>query len=253
MAGMLVKFQLSPFPRKQSTKHPQKMGEIWSKTQNKTRAENSKNSENFRSVTFLTLAMAQVLALGLMCTWKEVWAPNSACRLSVLTVWMAVTPSMACETARNCFAWIISPDFHFCNSDLVNFVKHFTGPYPQYGWDFPEEIPEKSGETMETLSERFLEFPSPYNSRHLKLPERFQTSLPPSTARDASFSRIGSGEGLSELVMEFPAVLGVFLIHTKRMVYPDRGPAFRAKVWVSRESAVCDAHTSKLVHPAWNP
>ena len=41
------------------------------------------------------------------------------------------------------------------------------------------------------------------------------TGNPPelsSTAGDASFFRIGSGEGLSELVMEFPAVLGVFLI-----------------------------------------
>ena len=27
------------------------------------------------------------------------------------------------------------------------------GPYPQYGWDFPEEIPEKFGKTPETLSE----------------------------------------------------------------------------------------------------
>ena len=69
------------------------------------------------------------------------------------------------------------------------------------------------------LSELFLEFPSrvrlgspnPYNSRHLKAPEHFQNSLPPSTAGDASFFRSGSGEGLSELVMEFPAVLGVFL------------------------------------------
>ena len=77
-----------------------------------------------------------------------------------------------------------------------------------------------SGKTPEMLSERFLEFPSrvrlgcpkPYNSRHLRLPERLQNSLPPSTAGDASFFRIGSGEGLSEPVMEFPAVLGVFLI-----------------------------------------
>ena len=76
-----------------------------------------------------------------------------------------------------------------------------------------------SGKTPETLSERFLEFPSrvrlgcpkPYNSRHSRLPERFQNSLPPSTAGNASFFRIGSGEGLSELVMEFPAVLGGFL------------------------------------------
>ena len=48
------------------------------------------------------------------------------------------------------------------------------GPYPQYGWDSPEEIPENSGKTPEILSERFLEFssrvrlgcPKPDNSRH---------------------------------------------------------------------------------------
>ena len=79
----------------------------------------------------------------------------------------------------------------------------------------------KSGRIPErprgTLSERFLEFssrvrlgsPKPYNSRHLRLPEHFQNSLPPSTAGSASFFRSGSGEGLSEPVMEFLAVLGV--------------------------------------------
>ena len=93
------------------------------------------------------------------------------------------------------------------------------GPHPQYGWDFRKKFRKISGKTPETLSERFLEFPSrvqlgspkPYNSRHLKAPERFQNSLPPSTAGDASFFRSGSGEGLSESVMKFPAVLGVFL------------------------------------------
>ena len=103
--------------------------------------------------------------------------------------------------------------------DVVQKAWQKSRPQPQYGWDFPEEIPEKnSGKTPETLSERFLEFPSrvrlgcpkPCNSKHLRLPERFQNSLPPSTAGDASFFRIGSGEGLSELVIEFP-VLGVFL------------------------------------------
>ena len=77
----------------------------------------------------------------------------------------------------------------------------------------------KSGKTPETLSERFLEFPSrvrlgcpkPSISRLLRLPERFQNFLPPSTAGNASFFRIGPGEGLSELVMEFPAVPGAFL------------------------------------------
>ena len=97
------------------------------------------------------------------------------------------------------------------------------GPYPQYGWDFPEEIPEEFRKDPETLSERFLEFPlrvrlgspKPYNSWHLRLLEHFQNSLPPSTAVDASFFRSGSGEGLSELVMEFSAVLGTRKRHIK--------------------------------------
>ena len=96
----------------------------------------------------------------------------------------------------------------------------FLGRTPSTAGTFRKKFRKNSGKTPETLSERFLEFPSrvrlgcpkPYNSRHLGLPERFQNSLPPSTAGDASFFRIGSGEGLSELVMEFPAVLGVFLI-----------------------------------------
>ena len=94
-----------------------------------------------------------------------------------------------------------------------------TGPYPQYGWDFPEEIPEELRKDPGNALRSFPGIPSrvrlgslkPYNSRHLRLPEHFQNSLPPSTAGDASFFRFGSGEGLSELVMEFPAVLGVFL------------------------------------------
>ena len=56
-------------------------------------------------------------------------------------------------------------------------------PYPQYDWDFPEEIPEKIGKTPETPSEPFLEFPSrvrlgspkPYISRLLKPPMRLGT------------------------------------------------------------------------------
>ena len=60
-------------------------------------------------------------------------------------------------------------------------------PYPQYGWDFRKKNRKNSGKTPETLSECFLEFlsrvrlgcPKPYNSRHLRLRERFQNSLPP--------------------------------------------------------------------------
>ena len=100
---------------------------------------------------------------------------------------------------------------------LLTSLKKYT---PSTAGTFRKKFRKNSGKTPETLSERFLEFPSrvrlgcpkPYNSRHLRLPERFQNSLPPSTVGDASFFRIGSGEGLSsELVMEFPAVLGVFL------------------------------------------
>ena len=94
------------------------------------------------------------------------------------------------------------------------------GHTPSTAGTFRKNFRKNSGKTPETLSERFLEFPSrvrlgcpkPYNSRHLRLPEHFQNSLPPSTAGGASFFRSGSGEGLSEPVMEFPAVLGVYLI-----------------------------------------
>ena len=56
--------------------------------------------------------------------------------------------------------------------------------------------------------------PKPYNSRHLRLPEHFQNSLPPIRMGTPLFFRSGSREGLSELVMEFLAVLRVFLINT---------------------------------------
>ena len=100
----------------------------------------------------------------------------------------------------------------------VPFLSLSLGRTPSTAGTFRKKFRKNSGKTPETLSERFLEFPSrvrlgspkPYNSRHLKAPEHFQNSLPPSTAGDASFFRSGSGEGFSELVMEFPAVLGVF-------------------------------------------
>ena len=82
------------------------------------------------------------------------------------------------------------------------------GHTPSTAGTFRKKFRKNSGKTPETLWEHFLEFPSrvrlgcpkPYNLRHLRLPERFQNSLPPSTAGDASFFRIDSGEGLSELL-----------------------------------------------------
>ena len=84
--------------------------------------------------------------------------------------------------------------------------RTFLGHTPSTAGTFRKEFRKNSGKTPETLSERFLEFPSrvrlgspkPYNSRHLKAPEHFQ-------------NQYGWGR-LSEPVMEFPAVLGVFLI-----------------------------------------
>ena len=104
--------------------------------------------------------------------------------------------------------------------EVFDHFGFFMGHTPSTAGTFWKKFRKDSGKTPETLSERFLEFPSrvqlgspkPYNSRHLNAPEHFQNSLPPSTAGDASLFRSGSGEGLSESVMEFPAVLGVFLI-----------------------------------------
>ena len=93
------------------------------------------------------------------------------------------------------------------------------GHTPSTAGTFRKKFRENSGKTPETLSELFLEFPlrvrlgspKPCNSRHLKAPEHFQNCHPLSTAGDASSFRSGSGEGLSELLMEFPPVLGAFL------------------------------------------
>ena len=126
------------------------------------------------------------------------------------------------------------------------------------------------------LSELFLEFPSrvrlgcpkPYNSRHLRLPEHFQNCLPPNTAGGASFFKSGSGEGLSEPVMEFPAVLGVLLIKEatvfKHSAMPDLGClqptrslalALEAEVPVGAavETAGQPAPPRLVAWPLWTP
>ena len=73
--------------------------------------------------------------------------------------------------------------------DPGNALRAFSWNFPrEYGWDAP----------------------NPIIQGILRAPEHFQNYLPPSTAGDVSFFRSGSGEGLSEPVMEFPAVLGVF-------------------------------------------
>ena len=89
------------------------------------------------------------------------------------------------------------------------------GHTPSTAGEIPKKFRKDPGSALRAFpgipSRVRLVSPKPYNSRHLRLPEHFQNSLPPCAAGDASFFRSGSGEGLSELVMEFPAVLGVFL------------------------------------------
>ena len=113
----------------------------------------------------------------------------------------------SCTAVCNCaHLWLFGP-----------FEK--VGHTPGTAATFRKKFGKFSGKTPETLSERFLAFPSRvrlgdpkrYNSRHLRLPEHFPNSLPLRRAGDASVFRSGSGKGLSELVMEFPAVLRVFL------------------------------------------
>ena len=79
------------------------------------------------------------------------------------------------------------------------------------------ERPRKRSQSFSWNSPRNYswETPETYNSKRLKAPEHFQNSLPLNTAGDASFFRSGSGEDLSELIMEFPAVLRACLIHAE--------------------------------------
>ena len=84
---------------------------------------------------------------------------------------------------------------NFFGSDSLPRCFKPGGHTPSTAATFRRNFRKNSGKTPETLSERFLEFPSrvrlgspkPHNSRQLRLPEYFQNSLPPGTAGDASF------------------------------------------------------------------
>ena len=86
------------------------------------------------------------------------------------------------------------------------------------------KIPERPRKCLRAFAEISLEstagIPQTYSLRHVWLPVRFQNSLPLITAGDASFFSNGSGEGLSELVMEFTAVLRAFLIDSPELLTP---------------------------------
>ena len=97
------------------------------------------------------------------------------------------------------------------------------GHTPSTAGTFWKEFRKNSGKTPETLSERFLEFPiesmagspKPYDSRQLfQLQSISRILSPPVLLGRRLFFQKWFREGLSEPVMEFPAVLGVFLSGT---------------------------------------
>ena len=105
--------------------------------------------------------------------------------------------------------------FSFFHGFFVAFLR------PSFEGSFTRARPLKVGHTPSTAGtfrRKFLKDPGnalrafpgiPLESTaEISHPEHFQKSLPLSTAGDASIFRNGSREGLSELVMQFPAVLG---------------------------------------------
>ena len=89
-------------------------------------------------------------------------------------------------------------------------------PYPQFGWDFPEEIPERPRKHSRSVSWNFprkygWDAPSPIIQGIWGFHSVSRNLSPPNTAGDAS-----------ELVMEFPAVLGAFLRFVLKTSYRDK-------------------------------
>ena len=137
------------------------------------------------------------------------------------------------------------------------------GHTPSTAGTFRKEFRKNSGKTPETLSERFLEFssrvrlgcPKPYNSRHLRLPEHFQNYLPPQYGWGRFFFQKWFRRGPPRaFVMEFPAVLGVFLtwigmvfpLFTDRWCFSGR---WHASLWGSWSSIIVHPGCTRLRVP----
>ena len=83
--------------------------------------------------------------------------------------------------------------------------KRHQADLPQYGWDFPEG-PRKRSESSEPPS------PIIQGIWSLRSISEFSLGMP-------LFCRSGSSEGLSELVMQFPVLLRVFLIREAQLTF----------------------------------
>ena len=109
-------------------------------------------------------------------------------------------------------------------NERLNLVRRRLGPYlgrtPSTAGTFRKKFRKNSGKTPERSQsvsrtsprEYGWDAPNPIIQGIWGFQSISRIISPPSTAGDASFFGVGSGEGLSELPMEFPAVLGPFLI-----------------------------------------
>ena len=106
----------------------------------------------------------------------------------------------------------------FCLVRIKNAVAHMWAIPPvrlglsgRNSGNFPER-PRKRSQSVSCKSSREYGWdpPKPYNSRHLRLPGHFQNYLP-QYGWGRLFFQNWFWRGLSELLMEFPAVLRAFL------------------------------------------
>ena len=103
--------------------------------------------------------------------------------------------------------------------DKLGLTERQAGHTPSTAGTFRKKsgkIPERPRKRSQSVSwnsprEYGWDAPNPTIQGILRFQSISRILFPPCTAGDASFFRSGSGEGLSEPVMELPAVLGVFL------------------------------------------
>ena len=99
-----------------------------------------------------------------------------------------------------------------------------SGPYPQYGWDFPEKVPEKfekdPGNALRAFPgiplERTAEVPQTLSFKASEASRAFQNSPPQYGWARLFFQKWFRRGPLRAVVLEFPAALRVFLSIHKR-------------------------------------
>ena len=134
------------------------------------------------------------------------------------------------------------------------------GHTPSTAGTFQKKFQKNSGKTPETLSERFLEFPSRvrlgsprvYNSRHLKASEHFKNSLPPPPVRLGCHGNPSSTGGISdscELLYIYVKFRGLSpWMHTSDVLIPESWFVVRSNSNRHRCAAVSN-RTIRITRP----